>query len=297
MDNQGYLNSIIQDIWSPITFPSGYYSGGRVQVDPNQLINLTEINIREGITLFGVTGTYSGGKQIEIYCNQSGEDPVLSAVPNLIKDQSGIVRLYTNEQGIPINSNNRFSIFCHDEGVNFNLLSAPTAATSSDPVISDIPVGSNLTFHVMPLFSDYNTFEGYIIGNCRSKVILKHSPNDASPEILYDSYLPSATIAQVKQVPDSGGVSINYQMIKPIKVEFRLYENTYGEAGLTWEITIIELSTNLYDTSTADPNNGGASPEDVAAGKIFFNNTGSHNGTLIKTVITQNAETGILTIV
>ena len=61
MPNNGAVSGTITTVDGQYTIPQGYHDGaGKVQIDSNEQEKLIPNNIREGITVLGVTGTMSG---------------------------------------------------------------------------------------------------------------------------------------------------------------------------------------------------------------------------------------------
>lgn len=61
MPNRGAVSGSISDINSPYTVPAGYHDGsGNVGIDATELQKFIGSNIKNGITLMGVPGTYAG---------------------------------------------------------------------------------------------------------------------------------------------------------------------------------------------------------------------------------------------
>ena len=61
MPNNGAVSGTITTAEGQYTIPQGYHDGaGKVQIDSNEQAKLIPNNIREGITVLGVTGTMSG---------------------------------------------------------------------------------------------------------------------------------------------------------------------------------------------------------------------------------------------
>ena len=61
MPNNGAVIGTITTVDGQYTVPQGYHDGaGKVQIDSNEQAKLIPNNIREGITVLGVTGTMSG---------------------------------------------------------------------------------------------------------------------------------------------------------------------------------------------------------------------------------------------
>ena len=63
MPNQGAKTLNITQKDTGVVIPAGYHDGsGKAQVDPTEAAKLIPANVREGITVLGVTGTMSGSE-------------------------------------------------------------------------------------------------------------------------------------------------------------------------------------------------------------------------------------------
>lgn len=63
MPNNGAKTLSITNKSTPVTIPTGFHDGsGKAQIDPTEAAKLIPANIREGITVLGVTGTMSGSE-------------------------------------------------------------------------------------------------------------------------------------------------------------------------------------------------------------------------------------------
>lgn len=61
MPNQGGASGTIDDLSEPYTIPAGYHDGsGSVGVDSTEAAKIIPGNIKEGVKILGVTGTYTG---------------------------------------------------------------------------------------------------------------------------------------------------------------------------------------------------------------------------------------------
>ena len=61
MPNQGGVSGTIDDVSTPYTIPAGYHDGsGTVEVDSTEAAKIIPSNIKEGVEILGVTGTYTG---------------------------------------------------------------------------------------------------------------------------------------------------------------------------------------------------------------------------------------------
>ena len=62
MANNGAVSGTISSKAQVYTVPSGYHDGsGTVQIDSTEQAKIIDSNIKEGVTILGVTGTYAGG--------------------------------------------------------------------------------------------------------------------------------------------------------------------------------------------------------------------------------------------
>lgn len=60
MPNNGAVSGTIDDL-TPYTIPAGYHDGsGSVAIDSTEAAKIIAANIKEGVEILGVTGTYSG---------------------------------------------------------------------------------------------------------------------------------------------------------------------------------------------------------------------------------------------
>ena len=61
MPNRGAVTGYISSKSTPYTIQNGYHDGsGTVDIDSTSKTNLVEGNIREGVEILGITGTYAG---------------------------------------------------------------------------------------------------------------------------------------------------------------------------------------------------------------------------------------------
>ena len=66
MPNNGAKTLNIVNKSTPVTIPTGFHDGsGKAQIDPTEAAKLIPTNIREGITVLGVTGTMSGSEGMQ----------------------------------------------------------------------------------------------------------------------------------------------------------------------------------------------------------------------------------------
>lgn len=61
MPNRGAVSGTISDVSTPYTIPNGYHDGsGTVDLDATSKQNLQAGNIRQGVTVLGIVGSYAG---------------------------------------------------------------------------------------------------------------------------------------------------------------------------------------------------------------------------------------------
>lgn len=61
MANQGGVSGTISDLSTPYTIAAGYHDGsGTVEVDSTEAAKIIPSNIKDGVEILGVTGTYTG---------------------------------------------------------------------------------------------------------------------------------------------------------------------------------------------------------------------------------------------
>lgn len=61
MPNNGAVSGTIDDLSTPYTVPAGYHDGsGTVEVDSTEAAKIIPGNIKDGVEILGVTGTYTG---------------------------------------------------------------------------------------------------------------------------------------------------------------------------------------------------------------------------------------------
>lgn len=61
MPNRGAVTGTISDVSTPYTIPNGYHDGsGTVDLDATSKQNLQAGNIRQGVTVLGIVGSYAG---------------------------------------------------------------------------------------------------------------------------------------------------------------------------------------------------------------------------------------------
>ena len=65
MTNRGGVTGVITDVEDGYVIPQGYHDGsGTVNLDSTSLTNLIPANIRDQVTIGGVTGTMSGSEDV-----------------------------------------------------------------------------------------------------------------------------------------------------------------------------------------------------------------------------------------
>jgi len=65
MTNRGGVTGVISTVSGTYTIPQGYHDGsGTVSLDSTEQAKIIASNIREGITILGVTGTMSGLEEV-----------------------------------------------------------------------------------------------------------------------------------------------------------------------------------------------------------------------------------------
>ena len=65
MTNNGSWDAEIDDVSDSVVIPAGYHDGtGSVSLDSTEAAKLVAGNIKEGITILGVTGTHSGAESV-----------------------------------------------------------------------------------------------------------------------------------------------------------------------------------------------------------------------------------------
>ena len=61
MANNGAVSGTIDDVSTPYVIPAGYHDGsGTVEIDSTEAAKIIASNIKDGVTILGVTGTYTG---------------------------------------------------------------------------------------------------------------------------------------------------------------------------------------------------------------------------------------------
>lgn len=66
MPNRGAVTGTISTVAGEYTIPQGYHDGsGKVSIVSTEQTKLIATNIREGVTILGVTGTMSGSESVK----------------------------------------------------------------------------------------------------------------------------------------------------------------------------------------------------------------------------------------
>lgn len=66
MPNNEGVSGTISDVNAPYQIPAGYHDGsGKAEIDPTEKLKLIPDNIRQGITILGVTGEMSGTEDVK----------------------------------------------------------------------------------------------------------------------------------------------------------------------------------------------------------------------------------------
>ena len=61
MPNNGAVSGTIDDVSTPYNIPAGYHDGsGTVEIDSTEAAKIIPENIKDGVEVLGVTGTYTG---------------------------------------------------------------------------------------------------------------------------------------------------------------------------------------------------------------------------------------------
>ena len=77
MPNNGAVSGEISDLSSPYTVPAGYHDGsGTVGVESTEAAKIIPDNIKEGVEILGVTGTYTGE---DIHAQAKTAEPYITA--------------------------------------------------------------------------------------------------------------------------------------------------------------------------------------------------------------------------
>lgn len=61
MPNRGGMSGVIDELSDEFTIPQGYHDGsGKIGLDPNEVAKIIAANIKAGVSILGVIGTYAG---------------------------------------------------------------------------------------------------------------------------------------------------------------------------------------------------------------------------------------------
>lgn len=81
MPNNGAVSGTITTKDGAYTVPQGYHDGsGKVQIDSTEQAKLIPANIRDGITVLGVTGTMSGSENVKAQSKEVTPSPTEQTV-------------------------------------------------------------------------------------------------------------------------------------------------------------------------------------------------------------------------
>lgn len=65
MPNRGGVTGVISDLTTPYSIPAGFHDGsGTVSVNATEAAKIEPGNIKSGVTILGVTGTFDGGSGV-----------------------------------------------------------------------------------------------------------------------------------------------------------------------------------------------------------------------------------------
>lgn len=95
MPNRGAVTGTISDKTVPYTIPSGYHDGtGTVDIDSTEKAKLIAENIREGVTVLGVTGTMSGSEDVKATtANVTPYTTAQTIIPSDLGDYNSITQI------------------------------------------------------------------------------------------------------------------------------------------------------------------------------------------------------------
>lgn len=130
MTNQGTKSYTISDVDDVITIPEGYHSGsGTVQISATEKANLIASNIKKGVTILGVTGTYVT-KTVTVSVS-SNYGTYAGAIDNII-DGDTSTYWWTNAA----QSRGKYILFTFSDSVTLNSIRVQTTGSSTDYVCS-----------------------------------------------------------------------------------------------------------------------------------------------------------------
>lgn len=95
MPNRGSVTATINSLTGEYTIPQGYHDGsGKVSIDSTEQAKLTATNIREGITILGVTGTMSASEGVKATsANVTPYTTSQTIVPSDLGDYNSITQI------------------------------------------------------------------------------------------------------------------------------------------------------------------------------------------------------------
>ena len=102
MPNRGAVTGTISTVAGEYTVPNGYHDGsGKVSIDSAEQAKLIATNIREGVTVLGVTGTMSGTEEVNAQTvNVTPNFTAQTIVPDGTQDYNYLAQV--NVAAIPV---------------------------------------------------------------------------------------------------------------------------------------------------------------------------------------------------
>lgn len=130
MTNQGTKTYTISSVDDVVTIPQGYHSGsGTVSLSATDIANLIASNIKKGVTILGVTGTYVA-KTVTVSVS-SNYNTYAGAIDNII---DGDTSTYWWTNGAQ--SRGKYILFTFSDSVTLNSIRIQTTGSSTDYVCS-----------------------------------------------------------------------------------------------------------------------------------------------------------------
>lgn len=130
MTNQGTKTYTISSVDDVVTIPQGYHSGsGTVSLSATDIANLIASNIKKGVTILGVTGTYTA-KTVTVSVS-SNYGTYAGAIENII-DGDTSTYWWTNAA----QSRGKYILFTFSDSVTLNSIRVQTTGSSTDYVCS-----------------------------------------------------------------------------------------------------------------------------------------------------------------
>lgn len=95
MNNRGSVTGTIATLDGEYTIPQGYHDGsGKISIDSTEQAKLTANNIREGVTVLGVTGTMSASEAVKATsANVTPYTTAQTIVPSDLGDYNSITQI------------------------------------------------------------------------------------------------------------------------------------------------------------------------------------------------------------